>query len=53
MPFGDDHKGNLAKKYNVSGIPKLVIIDEDGKLITENGRGDVTQKGADAFDDWK
>ncbi|WP_372845294.1 thioredoxin-like domain-containing protein [Pontiella sp.] len=53
LPFGDDHKGNLAKKYNVSGIPKLVIIDEDGKLITENGRGDVTQKGADAFDDWK
>ncbi len=53
LPFGDDHKQQLSEKYNVRGIPKLVIIDKEGKLITENGRGDVSRHGADAFKEWK
>ncbi len=52
LPFGDDRKQTLSKKYNVKGIPKLVIIDPNGKLVTENGRGDVSQSGARAFDRW-
>lgn len=52
LPFGDDHKQALSKKFKVSGIPKLVIIDSSGNLITENGRGDVGSKGAGAFDEW-
>jgi len=52
LPFGDDHKQVLTKKYNVRGIPKFVIIDADGNLITENGRGDVTNHGDAAFDRW-
>jgi thiol-disulfide isomerase/thioredoxin len=53
LPFGDSHKAKLASKFHVSGIPKLVIIDENGNLITENGRGDVSKNGGDAFDGWK
>lgn len=52
LEFGDAHKKTLSQKYKVSGIPKLVIIDADGKLITENGRGDVTDRGDSAFDQW-
>jgi thiol-disulfide isomerase/thioredoxin len=52
LPFGDDHKQELSKKFKVSGIPKLVIVDEKGNLITGNGRGDVSSKGEDAFDGW-
>lgn len=52
LPFGDSHKKSLSQKFNVSGIPKLVIIDEDGNLITGNGRGDVASQGAVAFDAW-
>ena len=52
LPFGDDHKATLSQKYGVSGIPKLVIVDEDGELVTKNGRGDVSGKGADAIDGW-
>jgi nucleoredoxin len=52
LEFDDDHKTALKSKYRVSGIPKLVIIDAQGKLITENGRGDVSKQGADAFDRW-
>jgi thiol-disulfide isomerase/thioredoxin len=53
LPYGDSHKGKLAQKFHVSGIPKLVIIDENGNLITENGRGDVSKDGDDAFNNWK
>ena len=52
LEFDDDHKAALKNKYNVKGIPKLVIIDAEGKLITENGRGDVTDRGDSAFDGW-
>ncbi len=52
LEYDDDHKTALKKKYNVKGIPKLVIIDAEGKLITENGRGDVTGRGDSAFDRW-
>ncbi len=42
----------FADKYNVSGIPKLVIINADGNLITENGKSDVLTLGMKAYDAW-
>lgn len=53
LPFGDDHKEELAKKYKVSGIPKLVIIDAEGNTITTDGRGQVSREGASAYKGWK
>ncbi len=53
LPFGDEHKEALSKKFGVRGIPKLVIIDSNGELITGNGRGDVSKSGAKAFDSWQ
>lgn len=53
MPFGDSKGSNLAKKYEIRGIPSLIIIDSKGRLITKNGRGDVSAKGIEAFDAWK
>ena len=52
LPFGDSHVGALKGKFGVRGIPMLVIIDAEGKLITKNGRGDVSSQGAKAFDKW-
>ncbi|VGO20378.1 thioredoxin family protein [Pontiella sulfatireligans] len=53
LPFGDSHKKELAEKFHVSGIPKLVIIDPQGNLITEDGRRDVSGHGDDAYAQWK
>ncbi len=53
LPFGDDHKKSLSKKYGVRGIPMLVIIDSKGELVTGNGRGDVSKSGAKAFKGWQ
>ena len=51
LPYGDDHKKDLSKKYNVTGIPALIIIDAKGNTITKNGRGDVS-KGVKAYEKW-
>ena len=52
LPFSSSKKQALAQKYSVRGIPTLVIIDKDGKIITKQGRVDVAAKGAAAFDAW-
>jgi len=42
LPFDQrDTKAAVAKKFGVSGIPMLVIIDSDGNTITLKGRGKV------------
>lgn len=45
IPFADrDRKNSLSKKYKVSGIPSLVIIDgKTGETITTKGRSVVSQ----------
>lgn len=43
----------LAKKYNVQGIPSLIILAPDGSTITENGRGDVSGDAEGALKKWK
>ncbi|MBN4074027.1 redoxin family protein [bacterium AH-315-E10] len=52
LPHGDSRKNTLSQKYGVRGIPTLVIVDSDGGKITQNGRGEVSSKGSDAFDSW-
>jgi len=43
LPYAErDLKEKLSKKYKVQGIPSLVILDEDGGLITKEGRAAVS-----------
>jgi nucleoredoxin len=52
LPF-DGLKANALKlRYGVNAIPTLVVIDDEGSTITMDGRIDVAQKGAQAYDDW-
>jgi nucleoredoxin len=53
LPHGDKHKESLSTKYSVRGIPKLVILNSSGEVITENGRGEVMSGGTSAFDKWQ
>lgn len=52
VPFGDKHIDGLKKTCSVSGIPKLVVMDDTGKIISAEARGEVAQNGAKAFDNW-
>merc|ERR1712232_244234 len=43
MPFENREKKNeLSKKFKISGIPALIIVDADGKTITKDGREAVS-----------
>lgn len=41
FPFGSTAINTLSKKYNVRGIPTLVLLDKDGTHITEDFRSKV------------
>lgn len=48
LPFDQrDVKATLSKKYKVQGIPSLVVLAPDGKVITTDGRSKVMEN----FDD--
>ena len=49
LPFGDERKSSLSRKFKVRGIPCLVAIGPDGKTITTETRQLVAAHGADAF----
>lgn len=45
LPFKErELKGALSKKFGVQGIPTLVVLDPEAKLITKNGREGVTDE---------
>lgn len=44
LPYSErDLKASLSKKYKVAGIPSLVILDDEGEIITKEGRGAVSE----------
>jgi len=48
LPFDNrDQKNALSKRYKVQGIPALVVLGPDGKLITKEGRSKVMENFED------
>jgi|EP00670_Eutreptiella_braarudii_P010037 thiol-disulfide isomerase/thioredoxin len=54
LPFSEKNaRETLQKKFNISGIPTLVILDTDGQSITTDGRGAVTKDPTGKDFPWK
>ncbi|GAB1602444.1 nucleoredoxin-like protein 2 [Argonauta hians] len=53
MEHGEPLIDDLRKKYNVLGIPKLVILGKRGEIITKNGREDCQEHDAGVLKVWK
>lgn len=53
LPHGSKAANNLKKKFEVRGIPALVIVDSKGNTITKNGRGDVSKDPKTAIAEWR
>lgn len=43
----------LAKRFQIRGIPALVVLAPDGSLVTQNGREDVLFSPKTALRKWK
>jgi len=52
LRFDSKEKEALSKKFNIRGIPALIIVDSDGRTISGSGRADIAAHGAKAFDKW-
>ena len=52
VPHGSKTAAKLKERFGIRGIPTLVILDEEGEKVTQNGRRDVSVSGADAYEKW-
>jgi len=53
IPYADeDRRQALGETFGVRGIPALIVIGPDGKIITKEGRADITKSKEKAFEAW-
>ena len=53
IPHDSPLRQQLQEKYDVQGIPSLVIVDDQGNLITKEGRSQMSgPDGAKALEEW-
>jgi len=43
----------LNEKFGIRGIPALLVLDQEGNLVTKEGRMDVMKLKEKAFDQWE
>ena len=48
IPFDSPLRQELGAKYGIRGIPSLVIVDDQGNLITKDGRSEMSGSDANA-----
>jgi nucleoredoxin len=52
LPLNNYEGDQLKNKFQVKGIPRLVILSPNGEKIEDNGRESVTVQGVQAFYKW-
>jgi 6-phosphofructokinase len=53
IPFNETaKKDEIVAKYDIEGMPALVIIGRDGTVKSTEGRDEVVELGAAAFQKW-
>ncbi|KAJ7953611.1 Thioredoxin, nucleoredoxin [Quillaja saponaria] len=49
LPFGDERKTLLQRKFKIQSIPAAIAIGPNGRTITKEARQLITAHGADAY----
>ncbi|XP_050207943.1 probable nucleoredoxin 1 [Mercurialis annua] len=49
LPFGDERKPIVARKFKIKGIPAAIAISPTGKTVTKEAAEHITTHGADAY----
>ena len=52
-PFDSDAKTQIDDACGINSIPQLIIFDNKGNIIDDNGRGTVDSQGDNAIKVWK
>ncbi|XP_023523830.1 probable nucleoredoxin 1 [Cucurbita pepo subsp. pepo] len=49
LPFGDERKKFLNRRFKIEGIPALVALDRSGRTVSTDARNLISSHGADAY----
>ncbi|XP_022141845.1 probable nucleoredoxin 1 [Momordica charantia] len=49
LPFGDERKKFLNRRFKIQGIPAVVAINQSGRTVSTDARNLITAHGADAY----
>ena len=52
LPKGDPRLGPIAKKFEVKGVPRLMILKPDGTVLEQNGVKKLTEGGPQAIEEY-
>jgi thiol-disulfide isomerase/thioredoxin len=52
IPYDSKKRAELQRKFNVRGIPTLVVVSSEGKTLSMQARGDIGSDGRKAYDKW-
>ena len=53
IPFDSPLRAELLKEFRVSALPRLIVFDKDGKILSRNAIWDVTTLGEKAIFRWR
>ena len=53
IPFNAKERNQIAKNFKVNAIPTLIILDSNGKIISNNARFDVVKYKEKAIEQWQ
>lgn len=51
-PKGDARLRGIIQKYEVKGVPRLIIVKADGTLVDANAVKKITEEGPAAFEEY-
>ncbi|KAM9306354.1 nucleoredoxin-like protein 2 [Pholidichthys leucotaenia] len=52
LPWTDEYKNVLKERYKITAVPRLVIVKENGDVITDKGRKQIRDQGLACFPSW-
>jgi nucleoredoxin len=52
LPRGDSRLAILAKKFEVKGVPRLIVVKQDGTVVENSGVRKVTEEGPAAIEEY-
>lgn len=52
LPRGDKRLGPVAKKFEVKGVPRLIVLKPDGTVINNSAVQKVTEEGPAAIEEF-